>query len=91
MKNTLIEKVAIQLKAAKTKEEFDSIIKYHFNNCLEQYKKELEKYGVKFDNFVEEDIKDSVDNDSNLEIDINALTKMFIDKPIVKKNKAKNC
>ena len=52
MKNTLIEKVAIQLKAAKTKEEFDSIIKYHFNNCLEQYKKELEKYGVKFDNFV---------------------------------------
>ena len=55
MKNTLIEKVAIQLKAAKTKEEFDSIIKYH---CLEQYKKELEKYGVKFDNFVEEDIKD---------------------------------
>lgn len=84
MKNTLIEKVAIQLKAAKTKEEFDSIVKYHFNN-LEQYKKELEKYGVKFDNFVEEDIKDSVDNDSNLEIDINALTKMVIDKPIVKK------
>ena len=72
MKNTLIEKVAIQLKAAKTKEE-------------------LEKYGVKFDNFVEEDVKDSVDNDSNLEIDINALTKMVIDKPIVKKNKAKNC
>ena len=84
MKNTLIEKVAIQLKAAKTKEEFDSIIKYPFN-CLEQYKKELEKYGVKLDNFVEEEIKDSVDNDSNLEIDINALTKMVIDKPIVKK------
>ena len=86
MKNTLIEKVAIQLKSAKTKEEFDSIVKYHFNN-LEQYKKELEKYGVKFDNFVKEDIKDSVDNDSNLEIDINALTKMVIDKPIVSKKK----
>lgn len=101
--NELHKSVAKQLKEAKTKEEFDKLLNYHYGKQLDKYKTELEAQGVDFERFgKEEDAKVMdgivVDNKNNNKkynkkkediVNVAALTKMVIDQPLVEKTEDK--
>lgn len=76
--NELLKTVALQLKNAKSKEEFDKIFNYHFPTKPEVGKKILsEEYGVDFSRFEKKEPK----------INLKAVTRMIIDEPLVEEEK----
>ena len=79
--NELLKTVALQLKNAKSKEEFDKIFNYHFPTKAESGRKILsEQYGVDFSRFEKKEPK----------INIKAVTKMVVDEPLVEEEKEKS-
>ena len=79
--NELLKTVALQLKNAKSKEEFDKIFNYHFPTKAESGRKILsEQSGVDFSRFEKKEPK----------INIKAVTKMVVDEPLVEEEKEKS-
>lgn len=76
--NELLKTVALQLKNAKSKEEFDKIFKYHYPTKPEEGKKILsEQFGVDFSRFEKKEPK----------INVKALSRMIVDEPLVVEEK----
>ena len=74
----LLKTVALQLKNAKSKEEFDRIFNYHYPTKPELGRKILsEEYGVDFSRFERKEPK----------INIKAVTRMIVDEPLVEEKK----
>lgn len=88
----LMEFIAKQINSKLTSEEVNSILAYHFSASIDTLpktiKEQLERCGANFNRFnkpVQQEEKAAAP-----EVDVNALTKMVVDKPIVKTSKAKN-
>ena len=81
----LVELVAKQLNSVRSKEEFDKIFNYHYPTNPAAGKEILKRYGVDFHRFDPIEAQPMEVHSSKINVDV--LTKMVIDKPIIIEDK----